>query len=188
MNESRDSAAAPGPVCRLRYQSDGVEREIAVGEAPLLIGRAPDCDLTLEHESVSRHHARVSHSRKGWTITDLESKNGIKVNSFRTDQQPLNDGDRIDLGSVRLQVSIGPAASNPPARVVFEDSRDPRLRTQCIDMGQLDSLLSQRHLTSEPPRTSPSPAEIEQDGESPGEWVPSGRTHTRQSGADQQSD
>lgn len=183
MNEHREGAADNGPVCRLRYRSEGEEHELIVGEDPLLIGRAPDCGLTLQHESVSRHHARVSQSREGWMITDLDSKNGIKINTFRTAQQRLNDGDRIDLGTMRLHVSIGPAPSTSPARVVFEDSRDPRLQTEFIDMDQLDSLLSQRQPALDPAPIPVSSAEADQAGESPTALVPSGWTNTRQSGS-----
>jgi len=179
VSRSREGADGDGQVCRLRYQSEGEEREVVVGKDPLLIGRAPDCDLTLPHESVSRQHARLSHSHQGWTITDLDSKNGIKVNTFHTAQQTLKDGDRIDLGTVRLQVSIAPAPSTSPARVVFEDSRDPRLETESIDMDQLDSLLSQR-----PHRPTSIPSlEAAQAGKPPSALAPSGRPNTRQSGA-----
>jgi len=178
-----ESAEGNRQVCRLRYRSEGDECEVIVGEAPLLIGRAQDCDLMLPHESVSRHHARVSQSRQGWMITDLDSKNGIKINTFRTAQQRLNDGDCIDLGTVRLQACIGPASSTSPPRVVFEDSREPQLQTEVIDMGELDSLLSQRHAASEPAGTALLSSEIGQADESLTKLVPSDRTHTRQSGS-----
>ncbi len=154
-----------------------------VGEDPLLIGRAQNCDLMLQHESVSRHHARVSRSGHGWAITDLDSKNGIKINTFRTTHQSLNDGDRIDLGTVRLQVSIGPASSTSPTRVVFEDSQEPRLQTEFIDMGQLDSLLSQSDAASEPTRTALAPVEDDRAEEPLPGMAPRGRTNTRQSGS-----
>jgi adenylate cyclase len=183
VSEVRDSAAGNDQVCRLRYRSEGEERELIVGEDPLLIGRAQDCGLMLQHESVSRHHARVSRSSQGWMISDLDSKNGIKINTFRTTRQRLHDGDRIDLGTMRLHVSIGPASSTAPPRVVFEDSRDPRLQTEFIDMGQLDALLSQRQATSESARTALSRAEIDQAGESRTDLLPSSRANTRQTGS-----
>jgi adenylate cyclase len=183
VNEALDNAAESGPVCRLRYRSQGEEREVVVGETPLLIGRAQDCDLMLQHESVSRHHARITPSDHGWTITDLDSKNGIKVNTFHTARQRLNDGDRIDLGSMRLLVSIGPGSFTSPPRVVFEDSQEPRLQTESIDMGQLDSLLSQRDAASEPTRTALAPVEEDGAEEPLSGLVPGRRSNTRQSGS-----
>jgi len=176
-------AAGKREVCLLRYQSGGEEREMTVGEEPLLIGRAESCDLTLPDESVSRHHARVSRFRKGWTITDLDSKNGVKINTFCTARQQLYDGDRIDLGAVRLYVSIGPVAPHLPARVVFENSHDPRMQTEVIDMGQLDSLLSQQGAASDPSLTAIASAEIEQAGRWLAGLLESTGGRTRQSGA-----
>jgi adenylate cyclase len=170
-------------ICRLRYQCEGEEREIAVGKAPLLIGRAQGCDLVLPHESVSRHHARVSRSGKEWIISDLGSKNGIKVNTFRTPQHQLNDGDRIDLGTIRLNVWIRPDPPTGPARVVFEVSHDPRLHTEIVDMDRLDSLLTDRGASTDLSLTALSFAEIEEAGRAlPGLMEGTGNT-TRLSGA-----
>jgi adenylate cyclase len=183
VSERGGGVAGGGRVCRLRYRSEGEDWEVTAGDEPLLIGRAPDCHVVLHHESVSRHHARVWRSRQGWVITDLQSKNGVKVNSFRAVQKGLNDGDQIDLGSVRLQVCIDPASPTAPARVRFENSRDPRPQTEFIDMGELDSLLSRRDAATDVSRTAISLEEIEQAGKALAGIVTSPGINTRQSGA-----
>ena len=43
------------------------------------------------------------------------SKNGSRVNPFHVQEQLLRNGDRIDLGTIRLYVEIGPAAVAPRA-------------------------------------------------------------------------
>lgn len=49
-----------------------------------IIGRAPSCDVQLEYPSVSRQHAALIREDDGsWTIYDLGSKGGIKVNDLR---------------------------------------------------------------------------------------------------------
>ncbi|GIL44377.1 hypothetical protein Vafri_1861 [Volvox africanus] len=46
----------------------------------LVLGRLPDCDVVLEHASISRHHAAISVDRSGATyVTDLQSGHGTKV-------------------------------------------------------------------------------------------------------------
>jgi len=147
------------------------------------MGRAPDCHLVLEHESVSRHHARVWRSREGWVITDLESKNGIKVNTVRTAKQRLNHGDRIDLGRIRLHVTIVPDSPTAPTRVRFEDSQPPSAQTEYIDMGKLDSLLSHRDAASGSSLTAISLEEIEQAGKALAGMVTHPGVNTRQTGA-----
>ena len=71
-----------------------------------VLGRLPECDLTLADSSVSRRHAKVAPVSGSWTITDLGSTNGVKVNGERVTSATLGDGDRVELGSVRLAFSL----------------------------------------------------------------------------------
>ena len=126
----------------LRYDIDGEEFRVVVDDAEFSIGRSPNCSLTLSDDSVSRRHARITTTAEGWTIHDLESKNGIKVNTYRSEQQRLRDGDRIDVGGVRLYVRIAAPRPTAIANVVFEADVDKRHHTEIIDVAHLDSLLS----------------------------------------------
>ncbi|HVM19549.1 MAG TPA: FHA domain-containing protein, partial [Egibacteraceae bacterium] len=71
------------------------------------VGRLPECDVTLDDPSVSRRHARIQRRAGTWTIEDLGSTNGLKVNGERVQQADLADGDRLQLGSVQLLFSMG---------------------------------------------------------------------------------
>jgi hypothetical protein len=71
-----------------------------------VLGRLPECDITLNDPSVSRRHAEVVEDGGTWTITDLGSTNGVKVNGERVVSGTLSHGDRIELGSVRLAFSL----------------------------------------------------------------------------------
>ena len=70
------------------------------------IGRLPECEVTLDDSSVSRRHARVTFRDSAWTVTDLGSTNGTKVNGQRVEEATLSDGDRLELGSVRLVFAL----------------------------------------------------------------------------------
>ncbi len=74
---------------------------------PVLLGRLPECDVTLTDASVSRRHARIDHRDGSWVIEDLGSTNGLRVNDAVVGRARLNDGDRIELGSVGLAFSVG---------------------------------------------------------------------------------
>jgi hypothetical protein len=71
------------------------------------IGRLPECDVTLDDPSVSRRHARIWRAGDQWTVEDLGSTNGIRVNGEQVGQAELHNGDRLDLGGVRLTFSLG---------------------------------------------------------------------------------
>ena len=86
-------------VCRLRYTLDERDRVFTIGKRPVVIGRAPDSDLLLHNESISRQHTRIAYEEDGWVLRDLGSKNGSRVNTFHVEEQLLRNGDRIDLGT-----------------------------------------------------------------------------------------
>lgn len=68
-----------------------------------VIGRSRDCDVQLEDANVSRRHAEVRPQGTSWTVADLGSTNGVKVNGVRiTGAQSLHDGDLIEMGTSRL--------------------------------------------------------------------------------------
>ncbi len=131
-------------ICKLRFEGrdPGEDRVFIVGDRPMTLGRASECDLVLNQESVSRAHARFSRSGDDWTVTDLDSKNGVKVNTFKIETQTLRDGDRIDLGTTRLYVSIGRrSAIAPQASVVFSERVDKPLHTEVLQMNGLSSFI-----------------------------------------------
>ena len=67
-----------------------------------IIGRAPSCDVQLEYPSISRQHAALIREDDGsWTIYDLGSKGGIKVNDLPVDEYALvEDGDTVTFAGI----------------------------------------------------------------------------------------
>ena len=55
---------------------------------------------------LSGRHAELHLDERGWTVVDLGSTNGIKVNGRRTDQATLKAGDRITLGLTDLAFEL----------------------------------------------------------------------------------
>jgi len=142
-------------VCRLRFQHEGRDRVFTVGDRPIVVGRSPDTDLHLAHESISRQHARIAHDDEGWVLTDLDSKNGSRVNTFHVTEQVLRNGDRLDLGSIRMFVEIGPESAASRARVIFEEKKAPAMHTEVLDLQGLDHLLQAAGDRSVAPSPSP---------------------------------
>ena len=69
----------------------------------VVLGRSRECDITLDDPNVSRRHAEVRPSGGKWTVRDLGSTNGIRVNGRRVDgAQSLNPGDVIEMGRSSL--------------------------------------------------------------------------------------
>lgn len=70
--------------------------------AETLIGRAPSCDLQLPDDGISREHSVVLGDAETYTLEDLQSTNGIKVNGKRVRSTELAHGDEIEIGQTRL--------------------------------------------------------------------------------------
>ncbi|HEX8102525.1 MAG TPA: FhaA domain-containing protein, partial [Solirubrobacteraceae bacterium] len=73
----------------------------------VVLGRSRDCDLVVDDPNVSRRHAEVRPSGGAWTVRDLGSTNGIKINGRRVDgPQSLHAGDTIEMGTSRLTFEL----------------------------------------------------------------------------------
>lgn len=95
---------------------------ISLNASRLLIGRHPWNDVQLDHDSVSRHHAMLVREGGHWTVVDLNSTNGIRVNDHQTRQQRLHNGDAVQIGRFRLVLidGTGPVRSLPAVGDVSE--------------------------------------------------------------------
>ena len=69
-------------------------------ERSYLLGRDADCDLVVDDERVSRHHARLAYIDGGWRLTDLGSKNGLAVGGLAASEARLEPGSWLSLGGV----------------------------------------------------------------------------------------
>ena len=77
---------------------DGMEYPLEAEET--LIGRNPTTDVTLLDENISREHALILHDMENgsYTIEDLQSTNGTKVNGKVVRSKALAHGDEIQVG------------------------------------------------------------------------------------------
>lgn len=77
----------------VRLTSDGHARDLS-------LGRDPSCDVCILSKQVSRRHAVITQgTTERARITDLESRNGTRVNGRRVGTAELCRGDVVRLGS-----------------------------------------------------------------------------------------
>jgi pSer/pThr/pTyr-binding forkhead associated (FHA) protein len=72
----------------------------------LRIGRLEALEIVLDDSSVSRYHAEVRATDRGWRVRDLGSTNGTRLNGVRlgTGQWPLRARDLLQFGEVAVVV------------------------------------------------------------------------------------
>jgi hypothetical protein len=96
-----EEAQGPAPT-RALLLAEG--RRHVIGAAGALVGRSRDCDIVLADANVSRRHAEIRPAAAGtWTIADLGSTNGVRVNGRQIQGvEALTAGDRIVLGTAEI--------------------------------------------------------------------------------------
>ena len=76
---------------------------------PLTFGRSASADLSILSDTLSREHGRLQQDGAELTVTDLGSRNGLRVNGRRIDRPTaVGDGDQISVGEVTLTLQIQP--------------------------------------------------------------------------------
>jgi adenylate cyclase len=86
---------------------EGMEYELTAEET--LIGRNPTTDVTLLDENISREHAIIllDADSGAYSVEDLQSTNGTKVNGKGIRSHDLADGDEIQIGHTRFRFETG---------------------------------------------------------------------------------
>jgi pSer/pThr/pTyr-binding forkhead associated (FHA) protein len=78
--------------------------EFALSDTLMVLGRGEECDVILNHASVSRVHAEIQSLGDGrYEILDRESANGVRVNGVELQRSLLDARDMIELGEVVLK-------------------------------------------------------------------------------------
>ena len=77
----------------------------------LIVGRRESSDIVLRFPNVSGSHCELSLTDGHWTVKDLGSSNGTKVNGTRVTEGRLSPGDKVSFGRHEYEVCYDPAAN-----------------------------------------------------------------------------
>ncbi len=97
---------------------------------PTVIGRNPaKANIVISDRTVSGIHSRIDFNPRNqqYTITDLQSRNGILVNFEKTDTSELNNGDKIFIGATVLKFT-------------YEDDFEVKFHTKLNEIMNIDDL------------------------------------------------
>jgi len=104
-------------------EGDGKGHMITIGNRGVTIGAGSRNHLVLDDPFVSRQHCRVDPAGSRYTVRDLGSTNGIRVDGEDVSEAPMTDGTRLQVGGVLMvfrwpdKPEDGQALQNvPPAR------------------------------------------------------------------------
>lgn len=129
------------------------ERQRIPVDGAIILGRAPECDLVLDSERVSRRHAEIAFEDGRWRVEDLDSLNGTKVNGTKLKGQTaiVGSGDVVEVGPHHM-ILVGPrsspGATRPGASVIGVSEVARKLligRDADCDIVIASDLVSRRH-------------------------------------------
>jgi phosphoribosyl-AMP cyclohydrolase len=130
------SVHVPGEAVTLRLLPD---------EAEFAIGRDPACDIVVAHDSVSRWHARLARAAAGtWLLSDLGSKNGIRLDGERVGQAELRGERWFAIGDVFCEFEMidAQAAKHLASRAAERRSSSLAWTQRIQRTGPADSLIA----------------------------------------------
>jgi hypothetical protein len=123
------SAAPPQDPPRFWLHVDGELRgQVVLDGERIVLGRGSACDVLVEDDAVSNDHLELSRHGGAVLATDLDSRNGTRLNGRRLDRPTrLRHGDTLVLGKTRLQLVLPPVAGTEetePASASFPKLTD----------------------------------------------------------------
>jgi putative nucleotidyltransferase with HDIG domain len=117
---------------RLRGLNGTVKGQTWEASELLRVGRLDPLEVVLDDSSVSRYHAEIRATERGWRIRDLGSTNGTRLNGVRlgTGQWPLQERDLLQFGEVTAVVeSLSEVREQDPAQPADHANDHMRIET-----------------------------------------------------------
>lgn len=96
-------------------------------DQPVTIGRAPGCEMQIDHRSVSRMHCTVWCEDGKFQVRDLGSTNKTLLNEVAVETAELSDGDTLAVGEIVL-------------KFLRRESLEDRYHQAMVEMASVDAL------------------------------------------------
>jgi pSer/pThr/pTyr-binding forkhead associated (FHA) protein len=81
---------------------------ITISKDLVIIGRKEECDVRLEHKSVSKMHCVLVKTDGLLLLRDLGSTNGTRVNGTRVRRAALLPNDQLSIAHYKFRIHLGP--------------------------------------------------------------------------------
>src|SRR3954469_15723878 len=111
----------PPPARLVALTAPHAGQEFVLTAAAMVVGRAPDSDVVIDHPSIEPQHAKILRDGQRYVVIDLLGADGVRVNGDPYRRVELTSGDLVALGRVRLRF----ATADEP--VVLEERKAPAL-------------------------------------------------------------
>jgi hypothetical protein len=70
------------------------------------VGRSPECEVRVDHFSISRFHAELSGSGASWALRDTGSKNGLRIDGHLSKRADFTKSTWFSMGDVYCWIEL----------------------------------------------------------------------------------
>ncbi len=81
---------------------------VEIAKDLIIVGRKEECDLRLQHKSVSKLHCVIVKTDGLLLLRDLGSTNGTRVNGHRVRRAALLPNDQLSIANCKFRIHLGP--------------------------------------------------------------------------------
>jgi pSer/pThr/pTyr-binding forkhead associated (FHA) protein len=89
---------------------------VDLGRDLTIVGRKDDCDLRIDHKSISKLHCVLVKTDGLVMLRDLGSTNGTRVNGQRVRRAALLPNDVVSFANFKYRVFLGPDLPTAPSQ------------------------------------------------------------------------
>jgi len=102
----------------LQNQVDELSKSSWTIRPPGVVGRDANCQVCIDHPSISRQHCQFSLNGEGTLVVkDLDSMNGIYIDDTRVKQAALMPGQVLQIGALQLHVEFTTGGDAKPKSI-----------------------------------------------------------------------
>jgi pSer/pThr/pTyr-binding forkhead associated (FHA) protein len=116
----------------------------------LTVGRRDSCDIPLPFPNVSGLHCELQFKDGVWSIRDMGSTNGIKVNGSRVQKKVLHPGDTITIGKRNFTIEYSLTIGKQALAEMLEDEADNLTEMSLLQKAGLAKLEEERPTAKKP--------------------------------------
>jgi hypothetical protein len=121
---------------KLKISADGKVREIDLADGQYVVGRAPECDIRIRHDKVSRHHASLRVEGEQLFVRDMGSTHGTDVDGVPVggEERAVPPSTILHVADVELWREEFPRVDSPPRMLFSQDSQLATRRYQISEV------------------------------------------------------
>ncbi|MFM7072464.1 MAG: FHA domain-containing protein [Planctomycetota bacterium] len=103
----------------------------------LIVGRAESCDIVLRFPNVSSRHCQLQLKEGYWVVTDLDSRNGVKVVGERVSRKRIDPGQKVSIAKHEYTLEYSPVDNGAVGPPPIEDEVDQFMNASLLQRANL---------------------------------------------------